>query len=141
MAVVVVRMNGGSKLTLGTGTPVPAEQQLHTIEIPNNTPTSDVATYGGASTITGQPKRILHLAGYQDWGVVGSVCDYLEDNAGQWREFSFDQYGGGAASTENPIVNAEVLCIPPVRGGKVDNPEEFDLQLGIRGYTVDKGTP
>ncbi len=138
MAVTVV-VNGGSVLTLGTGTPINCEQQLSTIEVPTEVPTSDVATYGGATTVAGQAKRTLHVAGYQDWAVTGSVCQYLEDAAGTWVDFSYDQFGGGTASPTNPIVTGQVLAVPPMRGGTVDEPEAFDISMGIKSYTVDTG--
>ncbi len=136
---VTINVNGGTILTLGTGTPINADQQLSTAEVVTNSPTTDVATYGGASTITGQSKRTLHAAGYQDWNAANSVCAYLEENEGQWVAFTYDQYGGGTAGPTNPIVSGEILCVAPPRGGTVDQPEVFDLTFGIRGYAVDAG--
>lgn len=136
---VAVRVNGGSTLQLGTGTPQQCEQQLSTIEIPTDVPTSDVTTYGGATTVTGQAKRTLHIVGYQDWHVAASVCKYLEDNAGEWVDFEYDQFGGGTASATNPLITGKVLCVPPKRGGTVDQPEEFDLTLGITDYAAAVG--
>lgn len=136
---VTINVNGGTILTLGTGTPLNADQQLSTAEVMTDTPTTDVATYGGASTVTGQSKRTLHTAGYQDWNATASVCKYLEDNQGEWVAFSYDQYGGGTASATNPIVSGEVLCVAPPRGGTVDTPEVFDITMGVRAYTVNTG--
>jgi hypothetical protein len=133
---VAVRVNGGSTLQLGTGTPTQCEQQLSTIELLSDSPTSDVTTYGGATTVTGQAKRVLHLAGYQDRHVAASVCKYLEDNAGKWVDFIYWQYGGTTASPTNPKVTGQVLCVTPARGGTVDTPETFDITMGITGYTV-----
>lgn len=139
---VAVRVNGGSRLQLGTGTPQECSQQLSTIEVPTEVPTSDVTTYGGATTVTGQAKRTLHIVGYQDFHLgAASVCKYLEDNAGQWVSFTYDQFGGGTASDTNPLVTGSVLCVPPKRGGTVDSPEDFDLSMGITDYAVDSGTP
>lgn len=136
---VTLRVNGGSTLSLGSGATTPAEQQLSSIEILTDTPTTDVATYGGSTVVTGQAKRTLHLVGYQDWAATGSVCQFLEDNQNTWQAFSYDQFGGGTASATNPIVSGELLCAPPKRGGVIDTPEDFDLTLGIRGYTVEVG--
>lgn len=138
---VAVRVNGGSIVTLGEGTPVECAQQLSTAEVLPNVPTSDVTTYGGATTVTGQSKRVFHMIGYQDWHVAASVCKYMEDHEGEWVVLKYDQFGGGTASETNPIVSGKVLCIPPKRGGQVDQPEVFDSTLGLTDYAVDYGTP
>lgn len=141
---VTVNVNGGSELTLGTGTPLQAEQQLSTIELLTDYSTTDVVTYAGATTITGQAKYTLHLVGYQDWNAGDtSVCRYLEEHQGTWVDFTYWQYGQGTtpgtADETHPKVSGQVLVVAPKRGDAVDAPEAFDVTLGVKALDLDYG--
>lgn len=124
-------------MTFGTGTTTPADQQLSTAEILTEVSTTQAKTYGGATTVSGQASRTFHIVGFQDWDATGSVCKFLEDNAGKWVPFEYWQYGGGTtASVTQPKVTGNILCQAPKRGGTVDELEDFDLTLGVSAYTV-----
>lgn len=137
---VVIETNRGSVLELGPTTPLDVAIQLSKLELNTEQATTEVKTYALATDIVAQPKRTFAIAGYQDWTAgATSVCQYLEKNQGTLVDYAYWQYGkaaGGTGTASQPKIAGRLRALAPKRGGTVDEPEEFELELPVSTYAV-----
>jgi hypothetical protein len=68
--------------------------------------------------------RILRIEGLQDWDAVGSICDFLYDNAGDEAEFTLAYVGG-------PSFAGTCQLREPAAGATASDGAKFSVELPV----------